>query len=394
MPNNSTGALAEDCNNRREGGLCISSYVIAYINGLSNRLHNGDDMDLMKELGSLGLGNRLKRLSDKIMQDGIRVYRESGVDFEPRWFPLYQYLDRFGPSPVMDIARGLGITHPAVNQVAGQMVQARLIATYRDARDKRRRLLALTREGRALKPVLTSLWSSISVAVNGVLDESQVAFLKDLDAIEAAVDRQGLYARLQLAGAMTADQMRPDRPRPDRSRPDRPRPNRPRPDGSAPELVIEGFQPVLADTFRRINEEWITEYFKLEVADQKTLEDPHRSILEAGGDILFVRDTRTAEILGTCALIKHNESLAELAKMGVTKQARGRGAGLLLVQAIIHRASELGFQRLFLETNARLEPAIKIYRQVGFEQCEPPRPSDYERSNVYMELALTNSLTQ
>jgi len=384
MPNNSTGALAEDCNNRREGGLCISSYVIAYINGLSNRLHNGDDMDLMKELGSLGLGNRLKRLSDKIMQDGIRVYRESGVDFEPRWFPLYQYLDRFGPSPVMDIARGLGITHPAVNQVAGQMVQARLIATYRDARDKRRRLLALTREGRALKPVLTSLWSSISVAVNGVLDESQVAFLKDLDAIEAAVDRQGLYARLQLAGAMTADQMRPDRPRPDRSRPD----------GSAPELVIEGFQPVLADTFRRINEEWITEYFKLEVADQKTLEDPHRSILEAGGDILFVRDTRTAEILGTCALIKHNESLAELAKMGVTKQARGRGAGLLLVQAIIHRASELGFQRLFLETNARLEPAIKIYRQVGFEQCEPPRPSDYERSNVYMELALTNSLTQ
>jgi len=384
MPNNSTGALAEDCNNRREGGLCISSYVIAYINGLSNRLHNGDDMDLMKELGSLGLGNRLKRLSDKIMQDGIRVYRESGVDFEPRWFPLYQYLDRFGPSPVMDIARGLGITHPAVNQVAGQMVQARLIATYRDARDKRRRLLALTREGRALKPVLTSLWSSISVAVNGVLDESQVAFLKDLEAIEAAVDRQGLYARLQLAGAMTADQMRPDRPRPDRSRPD----------GSAPELVIEGFQPVLADTFRRINEEWITEYFKLEVADQKTLEDPHRSILEAGGDILFVRDTRTAEILGTCALIKHNEGLAELAKMGVTKQARGRGAGLLLVQAIIHRASELGFQRLFLETNARLEPAIKIYRQVGFEQCEPPRPSDYERSNVYMELALTNSLTQ
>ena len=379
MPNNSTGALAEDCNNRREGGLCISSYVIAYINGLSNRSHNGDDMDLMKELGSLGLGSRLKRLSDKIMQDGIRVYRESGVDFEPRWFPLYQYLDRFGPSPVMDIARGLGITHPAVNQVAGQMVQARLIATYRDARDKRRRLLALTREGRALKPVLTSLWSSISVAVNGVLDESQVAFLKDLEAIEAAVDRQGLYARLQLAGAMTADQMRPDRPRPDRS---------------APELVIEGFQPVLADTFRRINEEWITEYFKLEVADQKTLEDPHRSILEAGGDILFVRDTRTAEILGTCALIKHNESLAELAKMGVTKQARGRGAGLLLVQAIIHRASELGFQRLFLETNARLEPAIKIYRQVGFEQCEPPRPSDYERSNVYMELALTNSLTQ
>ena len=34
----------------------------------------------------------------------------------------------------------------------------------------------------------------------------------------------------------------------------------------------------------------------------------------------------------------------------------------------------------------------KAETAVGFEQCEPPRPSDYERSDVYMKLALTNSL--
>jgi len=337
-------------------------------------------MDLMRDLGSLGLASRLKRLSDKIMQDGIQIYRESGIAFEPRWFPLYQYLDQFGPSPVMNIARGLGITHPAVNQVAGQMVQARLIATYRDAHDKRRRLLALTLEGRALKPTLDGLWSNIRTALNTLLDESQVNFLKDLDAIESALDQRGLYARLQVGGAMSVERPRPDRPRPDRSRPDR----------SLPALQIEGFSPVLAEVFKRINEEWIGEYFELEAADRKSLEDPFTSIMDPGGDILFVRDTRTAEVLGTCALINHRNGLAELAKMGVTRQARGRGAGLLLVQAIVDRARELGFQRLFLETNSRLVPALRIYQQVGFELREPPRASDYERADTYMELALTN----
>ena len=214
--------------------------------------------DQMRDLGSLGLAGRLKRLSDKIMQDGIRVYRESGIDFQPRWFPLYQYLDQFGPSPVMDIARALGTTHPAVNQVAGQMAQARLIATYRDAHDKRRRLLALTREGRALKPSLESLWSKIRAALHGLLDESQVAFLRDLDAIEAALEHRSLYRRLQSVDAIPQDPMGPDLARPDRSRPDRSRPDR-----SRPELQIEGFKPSLADVFRRINEAWIIEYFEL-----------------------------------------------------------------------------------------------------------------------------------
>ena len=341
--------------------------------------------DQMRDLGSLVLAGRLKRLSDKIMQDGIRVYRESGIDFQPRWFPLYQYLDQFGPSPVMDIARALGTTHPAVNQVAGQMAQARLIATYRDAHDKRRRLLALTREGRALKPSLESLWSKIRAALHGLLDESQVAFLRDLDAIEAALEHRSLYRRLQSVDAIPQDPMGPDLARPDRSRPDRSRPDR-----SRPELQIEGFKPSLADVFRRINEAWIIEYFELEAADRKSLEDPLRSIVQPGGDILFVRDLRTAEILGTCALIKHNDSLAELAKMGVAKQARGRGAGLLLVRAIIDRAQSMGFERIFLETNSRLLPAVSIYRKVGFQQIVPPSPSAYQRADTYMELALTN----
>ena len=100
-------------------------------------------MDILKEIGALAFGSRLKRLSDQLMQDGIRIYKETGVDFEPKWFPVYFYLSEKGPSAVTDVARGLGITHPSVNQVAREMMQAGLIAAYKDRKDKRKRLLAL-----------------------------------------------------------------------------------------------------------------------------------------------------------------------------------------------------------------------------------------------------------
>ena len=159
-------------------------------------------------------------------------------------------------------------------------------------------------------------------------------------------------------------------------------------EGGGSGLVVEGFSPALASAFKRINEEWISEYFVLEAADRKSLDDPVSNIIGPGGAIIFVRDSASQEVLGTCALVNHGGGLGELAKMGVIRAARGRGAGLLLVLGIIQRARTLGFQRLFLETNSVLLPALKIYQQVGFVTLPPPRASDYQRADVYMALAL------
>ena len=57
-------------------------------------------MDILSDLGALAFGSRLKRLSDQLMQDGIRVYRDSGLPFEPKWFPVFYYLGKKGPSAV------------------------------------------------------------------------------------------------------------------------------------------------------------------------------------------------------------------------------------------------------------------------------------------------------
>lgn len=318
-------------------------------------------MDLIRDLGALALGSRLKRLSDQLMQDGIRVYRETGLAFEPRWFPVFYYLSKSGPSAVMDIARGLGITHPAVNQVAKELIAADLVAAYRDARDKRKRVLALTREGKSRLPQLERVWQDIQAALQELLDETQVDFLGYMESLERGLLDRSFYARFL-----------------QRYRP------------GMQGIVISGWDPALAGTFAALNEAWIVEHFELEASDRAILSDPKTQVIDPGGDILFACDEETGEVLGTCALINRGDQVGELAKMTVVDSARGRGIGRLVGDAVIARARELAMCKLYLETNSRLAPALGLYRQLGFVRKPSPFASSYTRADVYMEMVLDN----
>lgn len=151
------------------------------------------------------------------------------------------------------------------------------------------------------------------------------------------------------------------------------------------EVQIVEYQPEHQPSFKRLNEEWINHWFKMEEADYKSLDHPQEYILDAGGHILIA--LYKAQPMGTCALLKMDEETYELAKMSVSAQARGKGIGLLLGQAIIGKAKYLGAKRLYLESNTILEPAVSLYRKLGFEEIEGAT-SPYERCNIQMELIL------
>jgi putative acetyltransferase len=57
---------------------------------------------------------------------------------------------------------------------------------------------------------------------------------------------------------------------------------------------------------------------------------------------------------------------------------------------VIEEARSTGTQRLYLETNHVLTPAIRLYESVGFKHIDADRiiPSEYARADVYMELIL------
>ena len=154
------------------------------------------------------------------------------------------------------------------------------------------------------------------------------------------------------------------------------------------DVRVVDFKPHHHESFRALNLAWITKYFAVEDADRKALDDPERNILQPGGAIFMAEVD--GEFVGTCALMKCPDGSYELAKMAVAPSAQGRGVGRALGEAAITRARSLGAPRVELLSNTILEPALALYRSLGFVEVPLPR-TDYRRANIKMVLELSPS---
>lgn len=81
---------------------------------------------------------------------------------------------------------------------------------------------------------------------------------------------------------------------------------------------IVPYEPRYSEAFKALNEEWISNYFKMEEADYKALDNADSYIINNGGHILVA--LYNDEPAGVCALIKMDDPDYdfELAKMAVS----------------------------------------------------------------------------
>ena len=151
-------------------------------------------------------------------------------------------------------------------------------------------------------------------------------------------------------------------------------------------IAVTPMQARHAADFRRLNLEWIERLFKVEAPDLKVLDDPVGSIIGQGGMVFVALDG--AAVIGTVAMIRVAPDRYELAKMAVATTHQRRGIGELLGMACTAYAAENGIRTVFLETNSKLDGAIRLYERLGFRHAPFPHASDYARGDVYMELKL------
>jgi putative acetyltransferase len=304
---------------------------------------------------------RIDGLAAQLRADIGRATASAGVDVPVAHLPLLVHLGMHGPTPPTVVARALGITHPAVNYLATALKRRGLVAVYKEMRDKRVRVLALTRAGRAAFDQVSPVLDGLSIALRGLRDSDGADIIEAIDGFHSTIAAHGIADRY-------FDQMTDD---------------------DSSDVRILPFARALVPHFRALNREWIEAYFTLESSDHAALDSPEATIIGPGGDIVFVECE--GAIVGTCALVFHDASRAELAKMAVSPSAQGRGFGRLLGEAIIARARAAGFDILFLESSTRLLPALSLYANLGFRHVERARSSGYERADVYMELDLNRS---
>lgn len=71
--------------------------------------------------------------------------------------------------------------------------------------------------------------------------------------------------------------------------------------------------------------------------------------------------------LGCGAFKEYEENVAELKRMFVLPESRGKGVASAILAAIENWAKEEGFTSCILETSCRLENAIALYQKFGFD---------------------------
>ncbi|UOQ52657.1 bifunctional helix-turn-helix transcriptional regulator/GNAT family N-acetyltransferase [Hymenobacter cellulosivorans] len=286
------------------------------------------------------------------------VYALYHVPFEPRWFPVFYTAASQPDLHVGEIAERIGHTHAAVSQVLKELAKHDLVSVQRGEADQRRSIVALTPSGASLWPALQQQATDVRQATEELLTETRHNLWLAIGEMEYALSRRSLANRVKaIRDQRIAGQVR-----------------------------ILDYTPEHQPVFKNLNAEWIERYFRLEEADLKALDHPEEYILQRGGHILLAE--YHDQIVGTCALIKMSDDMYELAKMAVSPTAQGLGIGLRLGEAAVAKAAASGAERLYLESNTKLGPALNLYHKLGFRKTVSGPASPYERCNIQMELLL------
>jgi GNAT superfamily N-acetyltransferase len=88
--------------------------------------------------------------------------------------------------------------------------------------------------------------------------------------------------------------------------------------------------------------------------------------LPPDGVFLVVRDEGRA--IGCGGVCRYDETRAELKRMYVVPEARGRGLGRELLVALEAEARRLGYAGIVLETGDRQPEALGLYESAGYER--------------------------
>ena len=103
---------------------------------------------------------------------------------------------------------------------------------------------------------------------------------------------------------------------------------------------------------------------------RKELEEQcYRDYLQDNGK-LWIAINEEEDIMGTIAIKQYNQNEAELKRLYVRKDYRGKGLANELYENFIAQAKENSIKRIFLGTYDKLDSAIKFYKKRGFNQIE------------------------
>lgn len=153
--------------------------------------------DVVRALGFLCLGTRLKRIGERLQAGTLELMGEMKAGLVPGQYPFLAAIDRLGPLTVGELAEAVGITQPGATKAVNQLAKLGLLRSLPSDNDQRRRIVTLTEKGQKLVDVSKrDVWPQIERAVTDLCAGLDGPLLDQLAAIEDGLAEQPLARRV------------------------------------------------------------------------------------------------------------------------------------------------------------------------------------------------------
>lgn len=109
-------------------------------------------------------------------------------------------------------------------------------------------------------------------------------------------------------------------------------------------------------------------------------------------EITFWTVWEDRQLIGCGAIKELGPRQGEIKSMRTSASHRGKGVATFVLRHILRVAKERGYQRVSLETGSMpfFEPARRLYRNHGFQDCEPFADYKEDPNSVFMAKDLTD----
>jgi ribosomal protein S18 acetylase RimI-like enzyme len=134
-------------------------------------------------------------------------------------------------------------------------------------------------------------------------------------------------------------------------------------------VQIRSFEPHDQYTARQLILAGLGEHFGwIDETRNPDLDDITKNYLERGYTFLIAEID--GELVGTGALITHDDKTGRIVRMSVCKNHRRRGIGRALVERLLKIARAQGFAQVLVGTELNWDDAIGLYKRCGFSEHE------------------------
>lgn len=153
-------------------------------------------IDFIESQGNAFIAHRLRRSSERIVEQVGQVLASFEIDVPPRGGSMMLLIDEEGPIGVVDVARRLRLSHPLIVRMARKFVAKGLAEVQADPQDARRRLLAPTLKGKQQAGRMRALNVHLSAMFNSLFAEIGCSLPSVLTRLDGALEATPIAERL------------------------------------------------------------------------------------------------------------------------------------------------------------------------------------------------------